>query len=73
MSTPIDREKLRSIGYLSRGRSRPRVVEYRRSDGTRVKETTDELNNTVTEHATKDDRVDVLIRPETVRARIGVN
>lgn len=69
--TPIDLEKLRSIGYLGRGRTRDRVREYRRPDGVRVKATTDELNNTVTEHATRDDRVDVRIRvPEPARAHI---
>lgn len=67
MSTPIDRDKLLSIGYLSRGRTRPQVREGRRSDGIRVKATTDEAGNTVTEHASKDDRVDVMVRPETVR------
>lgn len=62
------REKLLSIGYLSRGRSRAQVREGRRGDGIRVKATTDEAGNTVTEHATKDDRVDVTVRPGTVRA-----
>jgi hypothetical protein len=59
------RDKLLSIGYLSRGRSRPRVEERRRPDGVRVKATTDELGNTVTEHA-EGDRVDVMVRPQTV-------
>lgn len=67
MSTPIDLEKLRSVGYLARGRTKARVRESKRPDGVRVKATTDELGNTVTEHATPDDRVDVMIRPETVR------
>lgn len=65
--TPIDREKLLSIGYLSRGRTRSHVREGRRADGIRVKAVTDEAGNTVTEHAVKGDRVDVLVRPETVR------
>ena len=65
--TPIDLNKLRSIGYLSRGQTRNKVQEYRDPvDGHRIKATTDEANNTVTEHATKDDRVDVMIRPKTV-------
>lgn len=64
--TPIDRDKLLSLGVISR-RSGSRVVEDRRSDGVRTKATTDELGNTTTEHATKDDRVDVLIRPGTLR------
>jgi hypothetical protein len=73
VSTPIDLAKMRSIGYLSRGRTGPRVREYRRRDGKRVKATTDELGNTVTEHATKDDRVDVLVKPETVVMRMSAN
>lgn len=67
--TPIDAAKMRSIGYLGRGRTRPHVREGREHPETGVpfKAVTDELNNTVTEHATKDDRVDVLVRPETTR------
>jgi hypothetical protein len=61
------RDKLLSVGFLGHGRTRPTVREGRRSDGVRVKATTDEAGNTVTEHATKDDRVDVVVRPETVR------
>jgi hypothetical protein len=57
---------MRSLGFLARGRTGAKVREYRRPDGRRVKATTDELGNTVTEHATKDDRVDVLLRPDTV-------
>jgi len=68
--TPIDLEKLRSLSVGHRTRNR--VVEGRRADGVRVKATTDELNNTVTEHASKDDRVDVTIRPETVRLKMGM-
>jgi hypothetical protein len=67
MSNPY-RDKLLSVGYLSRGRTRAKVREGRRGDGTRVKATTDELGNTTTEHATRDDRVDVTVRPQTVRA-----
>ena len=70
MGTPIDREKLLSIGYLGRGRSRDRVREYRRDDGVRCKATTDELGNTVTEHA-KGDRQDVLIKAPLVKATIA--
>lgn len=65
MGTPIDLEKLRSIGYVGR-RTRDRVKEWRGDDGERHKATTDELNNTVTQHA-RGDRQDVLVRPETVR------
>lgn len=65
--TPIDRDKLRSIGYLGHGQTRDRVREYRDpTDGHRIKETTDQANNTVTEHNNKEDRVDVMIRPQTV-------
>jgi hypothetical protein len=67
MGTPIDREKLLSLGFLSRGRSGPEIREGRRPDGVRVKQTTDELGNTTTEHATRDDRVDVQIRAPHVR------
>lgn len=63
------RDKLLSIGVISR-RSRPTVREGRRADGVRVKATTDELGNTTTEHATRDDRVDVMIRPEPIRATL---
>jgi hypothetical protein len=67
MSTPIDLEKFRSIGVISK-RTRPQVREGRRDDGVRVKATTDELGNTVTEHA-KGDRQDVHIRqPGVIRA-----
>lgn len=54
------RERMRSIRFGSR--TRDKIVEGKREDGVRIKATTDELNNTVTEHATKEDRVDVLIR-----------
>ena len=74
--TPIDLEKLRSIGYLGRGQTRDKVREYRDpTDGHRIKETTDQANNTVTEHSNKEDRVDVMLRPKTVHTRpkkIGV-
>lgn len=59
--TWIDLEKMRSIGCISQ-RSGPTVREGRRSDGVRVKAVTDELGHTVTEHATRDDRVDVHLR-----------
>lgn len=65
MGTSIDLTKLRSLGVISR-RSGPIVNEGRRSDGVRIKATTDELGNTVTEHA-KGDRQDVLIRAPQIR------
>lgn len=60
--------RMRSIGYLAGGRTQNRVKERRDERlGYRIKETTDELNNTVTEHAVGD-RQDVLIRqPKTIR------
>jgi len=58
-------DKVRSLGVISR-RSGDRVREGRRPDGVRIKATTDEAGNTVTEHNVKGDRVDVLVRPETV-------
>ena len=68
--TPIDLDKLRSLAVLGK-RSGNVVREGRRSDGVRIKETTDELGNTVTEHA-KGDRQDVTIRPSTINLKIGV-
>lgn len=55
MGTPIDRDKLKSIGVL-RGRSR--------YGDNFSKSVTDELGNTVTEHW--NDRQDVVIRPQPV-------
>ena len=62
--TPIDREKLLSIGYLGGGRTRDKVVDGRRPDGERCKYTTDQLGNTVTESA---ERQDVHIRLQPVQ------
>lgn len=59
--TKVDLDKLRSISVGSRTRNK--VVEGRTGrDDHRFKATTDELGNTVTEHNTRDDRVDVNIR-----------
>lgn len=68
--TPIDLEKMRSLAVGHR--TRDVVREGRRADGVRVKATTDEHGNTVTEHASRDDRVDVTLRPKTVQMKIGV-
>lgn len=68
MGTPIDLEKLRSLSVGRR--TRDQVREGRRQDGVRFKATTDEAGTTVTEHA-KDDRVDVTVRPKSVRAVIN--
>lgn len=67
MSNPY-RDRLLGIGIISR-RSGNRVREGRRPDGVRVKATTDELGNTVTEHAVRD-RQDVHIRPDTIRVNV---
>jgi hypothetical protein len=69
--TPIDLDKMRSLGVLGHGRTRDHVREGRRRDGIRIKATTDQLGNTVTEHATKDDRVDVHIRAPHLSLQAG--
>ena len=67
----FDIEKLRSIGVLKGGRTRDKVKEYRDpEDGHRVKATTDEHGNTVTQHNTPDDRQDVMIRPKVVEMKM---
>lgn len=79
MGTPIDREKLLSIGVIG-SRTKDKVVEGRSHDdtGRPFKSTTDELGNTVTEHSTAgrapgvSDRQDVEVRPSTVRLKIGM-
>jgi hypothetical protein len=63
--------RMRSVGVIGR-RSGNVVREGRRADGVRIKATTDELGNTVTEHNVKGDRQDVLLRPQTVAMKIGV-
>jgi hypothetical protein len=57
-------EKLRSIGFMSKS-SKPKVKEGW-VDGHRIKSKTDELG-TVTEHNTKDDRVDVRVTPPHIK------
>lgn len=62
----FDLDKYRSVGAI-RGRNQAwgtRVRETRTEEG-RVKATTDDLNNTVTQHS-KGDRQDVHIRATTV-------
>lgn len=61
-------DKVRSLGYLSRGRTRPRVTEGRKHPETGVafKTVTTEAGS-VTEHNTRDPRVDAVATPETVR------
>lgn len=63
--TPIDLDKLRSVGYLGRGRTRDRIREGRDADGRRYKACTDELGNTVTQRA--GDRQDVHIRAPQIQ------
>lgn len=67
MSNPY-RDKLLSVGVISK-RSKPVVREGREhpETGKAWKSTSDEAG-TVTEHNTKDDRVDAVARPATVRA-----
>jgi hypothetical protein len=67
------REKLASIGFLSRGRTRPRVREGREhpESGQRWKTVTDEHGNDTTYHAASPlgadtERVDVEIRPPAI-------
>ncbi len=71
------REKLRSIGFLAGGRSGPKVREYRDpEDGHRIKTTTDEHGNDVTQHNLgphQEERQDVLIRPKPVNVRMVQN
>lgn len=56
-------EKIKTLHFGTRGRTRDLVVDGRRPDGERCKSTTDELGNTVTESA---ERQDVRIRATTV-------
>lgn len=61
-------DKVRSLGYLSRGRTRSaHVVEGRHHPETGVafKTTITEAGRT-TEHNTKNDRVDAVVTPQTV-------
>ena len=66
--SPEKLEAMRSIGFLSGGQSGDRVREYRTEASGRVKETTDELGNTVTQHA-RGDRQDVLIKAPSVAVK----
>lgn len=58
------RDKLLSIGFVH---NKQTVKEYRREDGIRVKEETDDAGNITRRHNTGDtERVDVQIQPSTV-------
>jgi hypothetical protein len=69
----LDLGKLRSIGFLSKGRTMSRSTSGREhpDSGLPFKAVTDELNNTVTEHGAAgsglSQRQDVEIRPQPVR------
>ena len=68
-------EKMRSIGYLSRGRTRSREMSGREhpDSGKPFKATEDEAGNVVTEHSDPGSgvscRQDVEIRPDAVQAK----
>jgi hypothetical protein len=68
--TPIDVEKLRTLSVTTLGRPRDsRVTEGRAHPETgRPYKTTVTEAGRVTEHDTKDDRVDAIARVETIRA-----
>jgi len=64
---PSFAEKVRSIGYLSTGRTRAVISEGRShpETGAAWKKITTEAGST-TEHNTRDDRVDATVTPESV-------
>ena len=67
MSEYGDRLRSKGIGFLSRGLTKPKVVEGLDEAGCRTKSVTDELGNTVTEHNNSKDQVDVKIKAPHVR------
>ena len=66
--TPIDLAKLRSLSVLSGGRTRDRVTEGRHhpESGAPWKSTENEVG-IITEHATRDNRVDAVAKVDTIR------
>jgi hypothetical protein len=78
--TPIDREKLLSLGIISK-RTRDKIHEGRAhpETGKPFKAVTDELGATVTEHSAEgrapgvSGRQDVNVRPKAVHLEMGVN
>jgi hypothetical protein len=72
-------ERMRSVGYLSRGRTQNRVTEGRAhpESGEPFKATLDELGNTVTEHGAAgsgvSDRQDVHISAQPVRKAVDIH
>lgn len=65
--TPIDLAKLRTLSVGSRTRAATREGRAHPATGRPWKTTTTEAGS-ITEHATKDDRVDAVARVETIRA-----
>lgn len=70
-------DKLKTIGFLSRGRTRSREQTGREhpDSGKAFKAVTDELGNVVTEHSDPGSgvscRQDVEVRPDTVTKIVG--
>ena len=69
MTEPMPfKDKIRTLQVMTRSGKGPAVRDRRdEQDGHRIKDTRDEAGNITTEHDTKDDRVDVLIRPPHIR------
>lgn len=73
----LDLEKLRSIGYLSRGRTMSRSTSGREhpDSGLPYQTTRDELGNDITEHGQRgsgtSERQDVEIHADTVHHNLG--
>jgi len=67
------KDKIRTLSFAT-GKTRNNVREWRdETDGHRIKATKDEAStrgNLTIEHNTKDDRVDVEIRPDVVRMEL---
>lgn len=68
-------EKIKTLHFGTGAARKPKVLEGRNPHtGERFKATKDEATergNVITEHATKDDRVDVLIRPDALDYGMG--
>jgi len=66
------KEKIKTLQF-SAGKHKTRTKELKAEDGHRVKITKDDATtrgNLTIEHATKDDRVDVRIRPDTLKWKL---
>lgn len=67
--SPEKLEAMRSISVMGHPLpSKPRVREWTSEESGRMKATTDEMGNTVTQHA-KGDRQDVTIRPQAIHLK----